>query len=141
MAAGDDKVQIGLTKQGDEALETLTKQMELLTTEGDAYKLAVAYALGKNMQVSEAPERGYGTKFNATGGLDRDGTLRDLIVLLRPEYAGRPYANAERLAELGVTELAKRLTAHETLADILTELATPTAEVEAAVKPEDVRGD
>ena len=133
MPQDDDKVQIGLTSTGGDALDQLMA-LGLFGAEGDAYKLGVAYALGKGMLVSEAPERGYGTKFHASGGLDRDGTLKEVVTTLLPEHADRPYATAERLAEVGVRELARRLAAHETLADILEELLAGTGEEQSAAR-------
>lgn len=127
MARVDDKVQIGLTEAGDAALQQIMA-LNLFTSEGDAYKFAAAYALSKQLPLSSAAQRGYGTKFNAAGGLDRDGTLRDVIRFVLPEEAGRPYATAEKLAEMGLIALAQRLTAHESMADILTEIQPSDSE-------------
>ena len=67
---------------------------------------------------------GYHTKFNVAGGLDLDNQIRDLISVLLPAYADRPYATAERLAEAGIRQLAARIEAKESLADILEELGS-----------------
>lgn len=127
MPANSDKVQIGLTPAGNAALEQVMLT-GLFATEGDAYKLAVAYALGAGLDLSAASEGGYGTKFNARGGLDRDGMLRDVVVTLMPEAEDRPYATAEKLAELGLTHLARRLADHESLADVLSALQPHSVE-------------
>ncbi len=124
----DDKVQIGLTKVGQEALDRIMG-MGLFTNEGDAYKVAIAYSIAKQLPLAQAPEGGYATKFNAAGGLDRDGTVRDLVNILMPDQKDRPYATAEKLAEIGLVQLSERLVAQETLADILVELH-PGARVE-----------
>jgi hypothetical protein len=116
----NDKKQIGLTSAGSGALEQLM-DAGLFATETDAYKVGITYALAKGLNPSDAPESGYQTKFNAAGGLDTYQEIRDLIAILRPDDAGRPYATAERLAELGITALAERIAAHESLSDILAE--------------------
>ncbi len=118
MKVAADKKQIGLTPAGNAALAQLM-DAELFATETDAYKVGIAYSLGKGLDPDEAPESGYQTKFNAAGGLDVYQEIRDVIGILRPRDADRPYATAERLAELGVTALAERIAAHESLADIL----------------------
>jgi hypothetical protein len=121
--ATSDKLQIGLTAAGSTALERLMAD-GLFGTESDAYKFAIAYALGSGIDPSDAAERGYQTKFNAAGGLDRDGTIRDLIAIVRPSDAERPYATAERLAEAGLIEIARRLGTHDSLADLLDEVTS-----------------
>jgi len=88
-------------------------------TEGDAYKFAIAYALATECDPADAPKGGYQTKFNAAGGLDRDGAVRDLVSLLRPSDSNRPYAVAERLAEVGATVIAEMLEANLGLAEIV----------------------
>ena len=120
--AASDKKQIGLTEAGDGAL-TLLMETGWFASESDAYKVAVAYALAKSLEIDDAPEKGYTTKFNAAGGLDRYGDVRDVISVVRPQDRSRPYVAAERLAELGLTELSRRVAAHESLADILAEFA------------------
>jgi hypothetical protein len=115
-----DKKQIGLTATGSVALDQLM-EAELFATETDAYRIGIAYALAKGLDPTGAPDGGYQTKFNAAGGLDTYQEIRDLISILRPQDAGRPYATAERLAELGITALAERTAAHESMADILNE--------------------
>jgi hypothetical protein len=123
VAAEDDKVQIGLTRGGDDALDQIMA-LGLFASEGDAYRFAVAYALGRGITPAEGSGGGFGTKFHASGGLDRDGNLRQLVTLLKPEHSTRPYATAERLADAGLRELAQRLLAHETLTDMLSELSS-----------------
>ncbi len=123
----NDKTQIGLTREGDEALAVLMRE-QLFGADSDAYKLGIAFALAKGMQIEDAASGGYQTKFNAAGGLDRDGVVRDLITVLRPENAARPYAAAERFADMGIREIARRVAAHESLADILAEVEVPPEE-------------
>lgn len=115
-----DKKQIGLTPAGNAALTELM-EAGLFEAESDAYRVSIAYALAKGFDPNDAPESGYQTKFNAAGGLDTAQDIRDLVAILRPQDARRPYAVAERLAELGITDLARRIAAHEPLAEILSE--------------------
>jgi hypothetical protein len=119
--SADDKKQIGLAAEGSHALDRLMAQ-EFFATEGDAYKFGIAYAIAIGLGPETAPERGYGTKFNATGGLDREGLVRDVLTVLQIGEVSRPYATAERLAEVGLVALAKRIDAHESLAEILSEI-------------------
>ncbi|MDG4754607.1 hypothetical protein AB0N38_02245 [Micromonospora aurantiaca] len=114
----DDKQQIGLTSDGAKALERLMRE-GTFATEGDAYKFSIAYALATEREPADAPAGGYQTKFNASGGLDRDGAVRDLVVLLRPEDSARPYATAEKLAEVGVRSVAEMLETNVGLAEIV----------------------
>jgi hypothetical protein len=123
-----DKKQIGLTPVGQAAIEILM-QDDRFDTESDAYRFGISYALAAGFAPDDAPPGGYSTKFSASGGLDIDGVIRDLLVVLAVGDVARPYATAERLAELGVTTIAKRLEGHESLSEIM---ANPTAEVDAA---------
>lgn len=120
-----DKKQIGLTPDGAAALAELM-EAGLFSTETDAYRCGIAYALGMGLPPDSAPDGGYQTKFNAAGGLDTYQEIRDLIAVLRPEDADRPYATAEKLAELGITAMAARVAAHESLSDVLAELDAPS---------------
>ena len=99
---GEDKRQIGLTPAGQTALEVLMADGRF-ATETDAYKFGISYAIAAGLDPDEAPTGGYNTKFNASGGLDIDGVIRDLIDVLAVGDPVRPYATAEKLAELGVT--------------------------------------
>ncbi|WP_349878825.1 hypothetical protein ABIH81_02475 [Micromonospora sp. HUAS YX12] len=118
----EDKKQIGLTKVGKEALAALTAE-DRFASESDAYKFAIAYAIAKDMSPDDAPDGGYETKFNAAGGLDLDGVLRNLLLVLEVGDPAKPYTTAERLAEVGICALARRIEDHESLAEIMAELA------------------
>jgi hypothetical protein len=124
-----EKKQIGLTTAGNASLAILM-EAGLFGTETDAYKVAIAYALAKDLDPAVAPDGGYQTKFNAAGGLDVYNEIRDLIMILRPQDADHPYAAAERLAELGIGALASRIAAQESLGDILHEFVLPPAQRE-----------
>jgi hypothetical protein len=115
---GEDKRQIGLTSAGQTALGVLMADGRF-ATETDAYKFGISYAIAAGLDPDEAPPGGYNTKFNASGGIDIDGVIRDLIDVLAIGDPGRPYATAEKLAELGVTAISKRLEGSESLADIM----------------------
>ena len=115
---GEDKRQIGLTSAGQAAIEVLMTD-GLFASETDAYKFGISYAIAAGLDLDEAPNGGYTTKYNAMGGIDIDGVIRDLIEVLGVGDPGRPYVTAEKLAELGVTEVARRLEGSESLADIM----------------------
>jgi hypothetical protein len=119
---GEDKRQIGLTSAGQTALEVLMADGRF-ATETDAYKFGISYAIAAGLDPDEAPLGGYNTKFNAGGGLDIDGVIRDLIDVLSVGDPARPYATAEKLAELGVTAIAGRLEGSESLADIMVDVS------------------
>jgi hypothetical protein len=71
----------------------------------------------------EGPQGGYNTKFNALGTLESGSSIRDLIEILGIGETNRPFATAEKLAELGAREIARRLEGNESLADIMTEVS------------------
>jgi hypothetical protein len=119
----EDKKQIGLTKAGQEGLSILMSD-ERFASESDAYKFGIAYALATGLTPEDAPEGGYGTKFNAAGGIDIDRVIADLLRVLGVGDPDRPYTTAERLAEAGITALARRLENHESLAEILASVNT-----------------
>jgi hypothetical protein len=118
---GEDKRQIGLTPVGQAAIEVLMADGRF-ATETDAYKFGISYAIAAGLDPNEAPT-GYKTKFNVIGGLDIDGVIRDLIDVLTVGDPSRPYATAEKLAELGVTAIARRLEGSQSLADIMADVS------------------
>ena len=120
---GEDKRQIGLTPAGQTALEVMMADGRF-ATETDAYKFGISYAIAAGFDPDEAPPGGYNTKFNASGGLDIGNVIRDLIEVLGVGDPRRPYATAEKLAELGVKAVASRLEGNESLADIMAEAST-----------------
>jgi hypothetical protein len=116
----EDKQQVGLTPEGDKALLTVIDDGRF-ASQTDAYRFAIAYAIAVGLDPSEAPTGGYGTKFNALGTLESGNSIRDLIEILGIGDVSRPFATAEKLAELGVREIAQRLEGNESLADILSD--------------------
>jgi hypothetical protein len=137
--ASGDKKQIGLTDDGAIALKELM-DAEVFASETDAYRLGIGYALARGLDPHDAPERGYTTKFNAAGGIDPYGQVKSLITILRPQDDGRPYATAERLAEVGISEIASRLRSRETIANILDEFSIAWLEDDEVIT-EEVGGD
>lgn len=71
----------------------------------DGYRLGVAIAHAHRLPISEVQKT---STFVNVGSLDKDGTMRNLIVELYPEHAAKPYALIEQLAEAGVAELGRR---------------------------------
>ncbi|WP_456847566.1 hypothetical protein [Cellulomonas sp. P5_C6] len=118
-----DKSQIGLTPAADEYLKAISNE-HFGGSQRDAYLFAIAYAVGAGLDLEEAPAGGFVTKFNALGTLESGSSLRDLLAILDVGEASRPFATAERLAELGVKAIAQRLAGSETLADILESVAS-----------------
>lgn len=123
--AQEDKQQIGLTPAGNEAIEALAPEggEGLFASQTDAYRFAISYAIAMGLDPADAPPGGYGTKFNALGTLESGSSIRDIIDILGIGDTSRPFATAERLAELGVREIARRLEGNESLADIMSEVS------------------
>jgi len=139
-SATGDKKQIGLSLSGSKSLARLMAE-GLFAIEGDAYKFGIAYAIAMGLNPEDAPDSGYATKFNATGGLDREGLVRDMLTVLNIGDIARPYATAERLAELGLTALSRRIEAHESLAEILQDLEQTPRSADQLTDPGDGSGD
>lgn len=121
----EDKQQIGLTAAGNLAIEDLAPESRdgSFASQTDAYRFAISYAIAMGLDPADAPQGGYSTKFNALGTLESGSSIRDLIDILGIGDTSRPFATAEKLAELGVRELARRLKGNESLADILSEVS------------------
>ena len=132
----EDKSQVGLTAVGDEAMATLVGRDKPFGTQIDAYRFAIAYAVAADLDIESAPQTGYQTKFNALGTLEFGSAIRDLFQILEVGEPGRPYATAEKLAEIGVRSLVKRFESGATLIQILDELNSG-AEDEPTVVAED----
>jgi hypothetical protein len=116
----EDKKQIGLTSAGDSALDYLMTA-GLFSTQMDAYRFGITYAIGRGLEVDWAVQ-GFGTKFNAAGGVDADSRIARLLKTLGVGDTERPYATAERLADAGLQALERRHKAGENLADVLDSL-------------------
>jgi hypothetical protein len=121
----DDKQQIGLTPEANDAIAQIAND-HFGGSQQDAYRFAIAYAIGAGLKLDDAPQGGYTTKFSALGTLETGTSLRDLLEILQIGEPNRPFATAEKLAELGVREIATRLDGNETLADLLEEVAAVT---------------
>jgi hypothetical protein len=114
-----DKAQIGLTSTAETQLDALM-ETGWFADRQDAYRVAIGVALSRRLEPSAAEMVGIRTSYNFTGGIDRDGKLRQLIALLIPREAARPAAFSERLAHAGLSFLHERLvTASGTLSDAL----------------------
>lgn len=121
----DDKQQIGLTPEASDAIAQIAAD-HFGGSQQDAYRFAIAYAIGADLDLDDAPQGGYTTKFNAAGTLDLGESIRALLEILQIGEPARPFATAEKLAELGVRDIARRLEGNETLADLLDEVTAPT---------------
>lgn len=118
----DDKQQIGLTPEANDSIAQIAAD-HFGGSQQDAYRFAIAYAIGADLDLDDAPQGGYTTKFNALGTLESGTSIRDLLEILQIGDPARPFATAEKLAELGVRDIARRLEGNETLADLLDEVA------------------
>lgn len=118
----DDKQQIGLTPEASDAIAQIATD-HFGGSQQDAYRFAISYAIGAGLDLDDAPQGGYVTKFNALGTLETGTSIRDLLEILQIGEPARPFATAEKLAELGVRDIARRLEGNETLADLLSEVA------------------
>lgn len=118
-AEPQDKAQIGITPAAECQLDQLMLTGWFADRQ-DAYRVAIAVALARRLEPSAADLVGLRTAYNFTGGIDRDGKLRQLIAVLRPSEAARPAIFSERLAHAGLAFLVDRLvTASGTLTDAL----------------------
>lgn len=102
--AAEDTITVGLTEETHAMLQRL-KEDNVFNEMVDAYRLGIALAIARR-QI--APEGLKIKTFVNAGSLDPDLNFRNIIIELYPEFASRPYAAAERLAEWGVAELGRR---------------------------------
>jgi hypothetical protein len=117
----DDKKQIGLTPEANDAIAKIAAD-HFGGNQQDAYRFAISYAIGAGLDLDGAPLGGYTTKYHAEA-VESGTSLRDLFQILGIGDPSRPFATAEKLAELGVREIARRLDGNETLADLLVDVA------------------
>src|SRR4051812_47958133 len=87
----DDKQQIGLTPETDELIREIAAA-HFGGSQQDAYRLAISYAIAADLDLAEAPQSGYQTKFNALGTLESGTSLRDLLEILNVGDPNRPFA-------------------------------------------------
>lgn len=116
-----DKAQIGLTPSAEHHLDELMKT-NWFADRQDAYRVAIGVALARRLEPSASEMVGLRTAYNFTGGIDRDGKLRQLITALNPRESTRPAVFAERLAHAGLAFLVDRLV---TTSGTLTEALDP----------------
>ncbi|MGO4359322.1 hypothetical protein [Terrabacter sp. RAF57] len=113
----DDKKQIGLTPEANDAIAAIAAE-HFGGNQQDAYRFAISYSIGAGLDLSDAPTGGYTTKYHAEA-VESGTSLRELFLILGIGDPDRPFATAEKLAELGVRDMARRLDGNETLADLL----------------------
>jgi hypothetical protein len=103
-----DKAQIGLTPSGERFLDELMGMNWFLDRQ-DAYRVAIAVALARRLDPDPSEMVGIRTSYNFSGGVDRDGKLRQIIAALNPREAMRPAVFAERLAHAGLKFLNEKI--------------------------------
>jgi hypothetical protein len=106
MPLPEDRSQVGLSEQAIADRDAIRERLSLREGQ-DAYRLAIAVALAKNLP--PAPENVRRTNTYGTGSVDSRGELRAAVLALRDDHRGRPYALMERLAEAGLRDLAAHL--------------------------------
>lgn len=99
----EDTVTVGLTDETHKMLKQLSDD-GVFSEMRDGYRLGIAVAISNSIIAPE--DLKVRTVLNA-GSLDRDNSIRDVIIELYPEANSRPYAYAERLAEAGVAEMGR----------------------------------
>lgn len=99
----EDTVTVGLTDETHKMLKQLSDD-GVFSEMRDGYRLGIALAISNSIIAPE--DLKVRTVLNA-GSLDRDNSIRDVIIELYPEANSRPYAYAERLAEAGVAEMGR----------------------------------
>jgi len=99
----ENETTVGLTKASHEILKTL-KDEGYFEEMRDGYRLGISIAIAMGRIASE--EIKTSTIFNV-GSLDPNDLIKTLILNLYPEAADQPYRYAERLAEWGVSEMAR----------------------------------
>lgn len=102
-----DRVTVGVTPDGAANLDALM-QSGWFTDEVDAYRTAIATAIGCSLDVSDVTLSGVQTKYNV-GTLDRDGRLISLVRGLASDAPSRTYEYCERLADAGLRYLRARI--------------------------------
>lgn len=110
MASSKQDITIGLTKNTHKILQDLKEDgvfREMV--HGYRFGIALAIARGKIMPDDIKINK---TIFNK-GTLDKDDSIKNIIVELYPESEDRPYRHAERLAEWGVREMGQLHLANE----------------------------
>ena len=99
---------IGLSDQSHETLRHLKKEGYFREMQ-DAYRFAIAFAARTVGDISLIPELKSSTTIFNIGTLDPDRRLRVLLESVLGVPEGEIYKTAEKLAEVGVVELGKRL--------------------------------
>jgi len=99
-----DKDTLGMTEDGRRLLERL-KEDGIFKELVDGYRFAVALAIKRELEPALG-EISTTTTWNV-GSFDGDQVLKDLISVLRPASGNTPYRYIERLADAGLTELAR----------------------------------
>jgi len=138
-----DKQQIGLTQEGNDAIEPVAKEY-FGGSQKEAYLFAISFAIGADLDIVSAPQGGYTTKYNGIGTIDPTGSVRELLEILDIGEPDRPLATMEKLAEIGIREIAQRLSGNETMAEIMSNVVSglpQTTQAERAFHAAMVAGD
>jgi len=96
---------IGLSESNHVKLKRLVSE-GLFSEMRDAYRFAIALALA--MKVNPPEIEGKKQTFLNIGSLDPDGKIASMISALRKDNKGSVYRFAEKLADWGIADLARR---------------------------------
>ncbi len=118
-----DRVQLRSSDEGKADRDYIKDHLGLGQGQ-DAYRLAVAVALAKNLPAASEDVR-RSTVYGADD-VDVDGTLRAAVLALREDHGNMPYALIERLAEAGLRDLAVHLNEGLPIRTYLAALVPPT---------------
>lgn len=100
----EDNVAVGLT----EATHTILLRMKkdgIFNELQDGYRFGIAFAIACGIIADENIKT---RSMLNVGSLDKDGSLRSLIMEIYPNNDDKPYSIAERLGEAGLAELGRR---------------------------------
>jgi hypothetical protein len=126
----DDKTQIGFSEEARDRADHVKEVLGIPQMQ-DLYRLGISIALVKSL--APTAEQASRTTAYAIQGVDPEGVFRAAIEQLRPDHGGRPVALAERLAEVGIADLAAHLQAGKPLRAYLQDVAPlPDAVADAA---------
>lgn len=125
MAAKQEVVTVGLSDDAHKILKRL-KEDRYFPEMLDAYRFAIAYAARLIDSIDDLPRVKNSTTIFNVGTLDTGGQVRVLVSGVLGAKDGEVYETAERLAEVGIRELGKRLeSGNLNLSDIIDELSPP----------------
>jgi hypothetical protein len=124
--SSEDKTQLAMTEEAREEADAVQERAAFRDRQ-DLYRLAIAIAIRKNL--APAPESEPRRNYIGVGSLDPDGSIRTAVLQVRSDHDGRPYALAERLAEVGIHDMYSHFEAGRSVREYLRTIAPDPAEL------------